>query len=313
MTEEQFEDRLREFRPRLHRYCARMTGSAVDGEDVVQDALVKALRARAEGMPVDDLEAWLLRIAHNTCLDFLRHRSRHKVVPITEAPEDASTPDPHIVEVSFHVFMRLPELQRCAVILKDVLGHSIDEVASIAGCTPAAAKSALQRGRAALRQWAQQPDETRVPLMPDADRKRVSTYVRLFQQGDFDAIRAMLADDVKLDLVNRLKLEGRESVDRYFTRYTPSGPSKVALPCWCSTVATRRENLPISSSSTGRAIVSRAYATSCSLPTRSKPPTGYCSADAGFSKRSVIRAGAGRPNARETAPAIDGPWASHRG
>ena len=229
MTEEQFEDRLREFRPRLHRYCARMTGSAVDGEDVVQDALVKALRARAEGMPVDDLEAWLLRIAHNTCLDFLRHRSRHKVVPITEAPEDASTPDPHIVEVSFHVFMRLPELQRCAVILKDVLGHSIDEVASIAGCTPAAAKSALQRGRAALRQWAQQPDETRVPLMPDADRKRVSTYVRLFQQGDFDAIRAMLADDVKLDLVNRLKLEGRESVDRYFTRYAEESKWRYAF------------------------------------------------------------------------------------
>jgi RNA polymerase sigma factor (sigma-70 family) len=229
MTEEQFEDRLREFRPRLHRYCARMTGSAVDGEDVVQDALVKALRARAEGMPVDDMEAWLLRIAHNTCLDFLRHRSRHKVVPITEAPEDASTPDPHIVEVSFHVFMRLPELQRCAVILKDVLGHSIDEVASIAGCTPAAAKSALQRGRAALRQWAQQSDETRVPLMPDADRKRVSTYVRLFQQGDFDAIRAMLADDVKLDLVNRLKLEGRESVDRYFTRYAEESKWRYAF------------------------------------------------------------------------------------
>jgi hypothetical protein len=178
---------------------------------------------------VDDLEAWLLRIAHNICLDFLRHRSRHKVVPITEAPEDASTPDPHIVEVSFHVFMRLPELQRCAVILKDVLGHSIDEVASIAGCTPAAAKSALQRGRAALRQWAQQPDETRVPLMPDADRKRVSTYVRLFQQGDFDAIRAMLADDVKLDLVNRLKLEGRESVDRYFTRYAEESKWRYAF------------------------------------------------------------------------------------
>jgi len=219
MSDDQFEVRVSEFRPRLHRYCARMIGSAVDGEDVVQDTLVKALRARDEGKAVSDVEAWLLRIAHNTCLDFLRHRSRHKVVPIMEVLEDASTPDPHIVDVSFHVFMRLPELQRCAVIFKGVLGHSIDEVASIADCTPAAAKSALQRGRAALRHWAQRPDETRVPLMSDADRKRVSAYVRLFQQGDFDAIRAMLAEDVKLDLVNRLKLEGREKVDRYFTRY----------------------------------------------------------------------------------------------
>jgi DNA-directed RNA polymerase specialized sigma24 family protein len=48
-----------------------------------------------------------------------------------------------------HAVLRL-QLQRCAVILKDVLGHSVDEVASIAECSPAAAKSALQRGRAAL-------------------------------------------------------------------------------------------------------------------------------------------------------------------
>lgn len=219
MNDEQFEDRLRELRPRLHRYCARMIGSAVDGEDAVQDALLKALRARAEGMVVDDLEAWLLRIAHNTSLDLLRRNARHKVVPITEDVEDTTAPDPHIVEVSFHVFLRLPELQRCAVILKDVLGHSVEEIASIATCTLPAAKSALQRGRAALRQWAQTRDETRVPLMADADRQKVGTYVRLFQAGDFDAIRAMLADDVKLDLVNRLKFEGREDIDRYFTRY----------------------------------------------------------------------------------------------
>lgn len=219
MNEEQFENRLRELRPRLHRYCARMVGSAVDGEDVVQDALVKALRAQADGMVVDDIEAWLLRIAHNTSLDVLRRNSRHKIVPITEDMEDASAAESHAVEASFHVFLRLPELQRCSVILKDVLGHSIEEIASIAGCTPAAAKSALQRGRAALRQWAQMPDQTRVPLLSDTDRQKVSTYVRLFQSGDFDAIRAMLADDVKLDLVNRLKLDGRESVNRYFTRY----------------------------------------------------------------------------------------------
>jgi len=219
MNEEQFDERLRELRPRLHRYCARMLGSTVDGEDAVQDALLKALRVRGEGTAVDDVEAWLLRIAHNTCLDVLRRRSRHPVVPITEDVEVPSAIEPCVVDVSFHVFLQLPELQRCAVILKDVLGHSIEEVASIGGCTFPAAKSALQRGRAALRQWAQRPDETRVPLMADADRQKVRTYVRLFQAGDFDAIRAMLADDVRLDLVNRLKLEGRGDVDRYFTRY----------------------------------------------------------------------------------------------
>ncbi|WP_130620917.1 sigma-70 family RNA polymerase sigma factor [Dyella amyloliquefaciens] len=229
MNEAQFEDRLQELRPRLHRYCARMIGSAVDGEDAVQDALVKALRARNEGMGVDNLEAWLLRIAHHTSLDFLRSKSRHKVVPLTDDLEEAAEPDSHIVEVSFHLFLRLPELQRCAVILKDVLGHSVEEVATIADCTHAAAKSALQRGRVALRQLAQLPDETRLPLMADADRKKVATYVRLFQEGDFDAIRAMLAEDVKLDMVNRLKLEGRDGISRYFTRYAEVTTWRFAL------------------------------------------------------------------------------------
>lgn len=219
MDAKDFEERLRAFRPRLHRYCARMVGSSVDGEDVLQDALVKALRAQAEGTVVEDPEAWLLRIAHRTSLDFLRQRSRSRVVPLTENLEEVPMSEADIVTVGFQTFLQLPELQRCAVILKDVLGHSVEEIAAIAECTPAAAKSALQRGRAALRQLARQPEDTRLPLMSDADRQKMTSYVQLFQNGDFDAIRAMLAEDVKLDLVNRLKLEGRENIGRYFTRY----------------------------------------------------------------------------------------------
>lgn len=219
MNDAPFEACLQELRPRLHRYCARMLGSAVDGEDAVQDTLVKALHARGEGVAVDNLEAWLLRIAHNTCLDLLRRNARHTVVPFTEEMQETSTPEPYIVAVSFHLFLRLPELQRCAVILKDVLGHSVEEIAAIADSTPAAAKSALQRGRTALRQWAHMPDDPRLPLVSDADRQKVSTFVRLFQNGDFDAIRAMLAEDVKLEMVNRLRMQGREEIKRYFTRY----------------------------------------------------------------------------------------------
>ncbi|HEV7775246.1 MAG TPA: sigma-70 family RNA polymerase sigma factor [Luteibacter sp.] len=219
MNTEAFEDRLKELRPRLHRYCARMTGSAVSGEDVLQDTLVKALHARAQGTSVENLEGWLFRIAHNTSLDFLRERSRNTFVPLTEDIEAAPMPEAEIVAISFQTFLRLPELQRCAVILKDVLGHSVDEVASIAECSPAAAKSALQRGRVALRRLAQAPEDARLPLMSDADRRKVTAFVHLFQSGEFDTIRAMLADDVKLDLVNRLQLEGRDKIGAYFTRY----------------------------------------------------------------------------------------------
>jgi len=219
MNTDEFEDRLTALRPRLHRYCARMTGSTVDGEDVVQDSLVKALSARAEGANVDNLEGWLFRIAHNTSLDLLRRRSRNTVVPLIEDFEAAPMPEADIVAVSFQTFLRLPELQRCAVILKDVLGHSVDEIASVTGSTPAAAKSALQRGRTALRQLARMPTDTRLPLVPDAARQKMAAFVDLFRTGDFDAIRAMLADDVKLELVNRLKWEGRDKVAPYFTRY----------------------------------------------------------------------------------------------
>jgi RNA polymerase sigma factor (sigma-70 family) len=219
MNTDEFQDRLTALRPRLHRYCARMTGSTVDGEDVVQDSLVKALSARAEGANVDNLEGWLFRIAHNTSLDLLRRRSRNTIVPLIEDFEAAPMAEADIVAVSFQTFLRLPELQRCAVILKDVLGHSVDEIASVTGSTPAAAKSALQRGRMALRQLARMPTDIRLPLMPDAARQKMAAFVDLFRKGDFDAIRAMLADDVKLELVNRLKWEGRDKVDPYFTRY----------------------------------------------------------------------------------------------
>jgi RNA polymerase sigma-70 factor (ECF subfamily) len=229
MTTGDFEHRLQELRPRLHRYCARMTGSAVDGEDVLQDALVKALQARAEGTVAENLEGWLLRIAHNVSLDFLRRRSRNKIVPLTEDMEDAPMPEADMVAVGFRTFLQLPELQRCAVILKDILGHTVEEIAGIADCTPAAAKSALQRGRAALRQRVQSPDDIRLPLMSDADRRKMATYVALFQSGDFDGIRAMLADDVKLELVNRLRLEGRETIGRYFTRYAEETKWRFAL------------------------------------------------------------------------------------
>ena len=219
MNTEEFEDRLKALRPRLHRYCARMTGSAVNGEDVLQDALVKALHARAQGAAVDNLEGWLFRIAHNASLDFLRDRSRNTVVPLTEDVEAAPISETEIVTIGFQTFLRLPELQRCAVILKDVLGHSVEEIASIAGCSAAAAKSALQRGRASLQQLAQEPEDTRLPLMSESDRRKITSYVQLFRSGDFDTIRAMLADDVKLDLVNRLQLQGRDEIGRYFTRY----------------------------------------------------------------------------------------------
>ncbi|MGD9480793.1 sigma factor [Shinella sp. G-2] len=229
MDRDDFEDRLKALRPRLHRYCARMTGSAIHGEDVLQDALVKALHARSQGTEVDNLEGWLFRIAHNASLDFLRSKARSTVVPLTDDIEAAPVAGPDILAIGFRTFLRLPELQRCAVILKDVLGHSVEEITTIADCSSAAAKSALQRGRSALRLLAQTPEDMQLPLVSDTERQKITAYVELFRSGDFDAIRAMLADDVRLDLVNRLRWQGREKTVPYFTRYAEVPTWRFAL------------------------------------------------------------------------------------
>src|SRR5258708_9538455 len=78
-TREAFDQALEQLRPRLHRYCARMTGSVIDGEDVVQEALMKAIEALPRTDSIAHLESWLVRIAHNAALDFLRRRSRRDV------------------------------------------------------------------------------------------------------------------------------------------------------------------------------------------------------------------------------------------
>src|ERR1700677_1493962 len=221
---ERFERAADELRPKLYRYCARMTGSVVDGEDVVQDALMKALVALPHVGAIDNLENYLFRIAHNTALDFLRRRARSPVMQNEEVLEmipaaDAGDRDPEAAATSLRTFMRLPALQRSSVILKDVLVHSLEEIASITGASHAAVKSALQRGRIRLRELAREPAEEAQPMLSDAMRARLNKYVDGFKEGDFDTVRAMLADDVKLDLVAKLRKQGKGEVSEYYAAY----------------------------------------------------------------------------------------------
>src|ERR1700729_3197270 len=90
---DQFEQLVGQVRAKLHRYCARMTGSAVDGEDILQDALTKALAALPNVGVIDNPEGWLFRIAHNTALDFLRHRACGPMMRNNEALDMIATPD----------------------------------------------------------------------------------------------------------------------------------------------------------------------------------------------------------------------------
>jgi RNA polymerase sigma-70 factor, ECF subfamily len=82
-----------------------------------------------------------------------------------------------------------------------------------------AIKAALHRGRARLRAIAQEPDAIPLPVLAESERSLLASYVDRFNARDFDAVRAMLADEVRLELVNKLRLRGRGEVEGYFSNY----------------------------------------------------------------------------------------------
>ena len=201
-----------QLRARLHRYCSRMTGSVLDGEDVVQDTLVKANEC-FDAASVRNVEAWLFRIAHNTAMDLLRRRKREQAVfaddDVEELPgvdADAAAERRHVATTALRTFMRLPPVQRSSVILADVLGYGLDEAAGVMGTTVPAVKAALHRGRTRLRELATQAGGLAPAAMLSArDQSLLDAYAARFNARDFDALRDMLAEDARLDLVARRK------------------------------------------------------------------------------------------------------------
>jgi RNA polymerase sigma factor (sigma-70 family) len=211
-------------RPELHRYCARMTGSVADGEDIVQETLARAYYLLPEMDEVPAFRPWLFRIAHNRALDHLRRYEARMGEPLEAVQDSAADPAPdpgdaiahqQAVQAAVSRFAELAPAQRSCVILKDVLGHSLEEIGGLLELSLPAVKAALHRGRVLLRELAViQPPEPPSPQTSPA----VARYVALFNARDWDGVRAMLAEDVQLDLVSRAQRAGR-AVGNYLTNY----------------------------------------------------------------------------------------------
>jgi len=204
-----------DIRPRLHAFCGRMMGSAIDGEDVVQEALARAALAYADAAP-DKPEAWLFRIARNAAIDALRQR-KGNTLDLTEhegADPGADSAARAEVTLGFTAFLPLPPPQRASVVLVDVLGYSLAETASILETSVAAVKATLHRGRMRL---ADPPE----PAPIDAQEKlRLRAYADLFNARAFDALRDLLAADVQLVMSPDIRRDGKQDVSTYYTRYT---------------------------------------------------------------------------------------------
>jgi RNA polymerase sigma-70 factor (ECF subfamily) len=161
-------------------------------------------------------------------LDFLRRRTRQQGIQTErEDLETIADPDSEIerrqtTAASLHTLMRLPVGQRSSVILMDVLGHSLQEISEVLDTTVPAIKANLHRGRQRLVELASEPDDRPPPVLAEADRERLAAYVARFNARDFDALRAQLANEVKVEVVNRSRLNGRGEVARYFGNYSQS-------------------------------------------------------------------------------------------
>ena len=219
---DRFMELVDELRPELHRYCARMTGSVFDGEDVVQDTLAKAYYALGQMREPPLLKPWLFRIAHNTAVDFLRRYEHKNVEPVSAVPDRAEPEehrvDPALVEAALTAFVELPPVQRAAIILKDVLGHSLEEVAATMGTTVGAVKAALSRARANIAPRAVSASTLRTPALSEEERLNLQRYVDLFNDRDWAALRNLLTKEAQLEQVSLVQRRVKDA--GYFDRYS---------------------------------------------------------------------------------------------
>ena len=218
---DRFMELVEGLRPQLHRYCARMTGSVFDGEDVVQDTLAKAYYALGQMIEPPNLRPWLFRIAHNTAMDFLKRYEHKNVELMQDVPERAEADeagiDPELVEAALSVFAELPPVQRSAVILKDVLGHSLEETAATMGATLGGVKAALSRARTNIARVPRAGVFPKDHQPSSEERSTLKRYVELFNDRDWDALRALLGEESRLDMVSRV--QARTAASGYFHRY----------------------------------------------------------------------------------------------
>ena len=214
-----FLETITELRPSLHRYCARMMGSAMDGEDVVQEALFEAYRKLDTFDDSRPLKPWLFRIAHNRCIDALRKRgARDEAETAAGRPAAVEPAEPAVFGLDRaveHLVISLPPKERACVLLKDVFDYSLEEIAELVDSTVGGVKAALNRARTKL---AASPSPNRPTRRVDPELTRVmQLYVDRFNRHDWDGVRELVSADARLAVADRFF--GKFVEAPYFSNY----------------------------------------------------------------------------------------------
>jgi RNA polymerase sigma-70 factor (ECF subfamily) len=213
-----FLETITTLRPSLHRYCSRMTGSVLDGEDLVQEALFQAYRKLDTFDDERPLGPWLFRIAHNRCIDFLRRRGvRDEAEAIALEPDvvlPSDPPGPDLGRAVERLVLTLPPKERACVLLKDVFDYSLEEIADLVDSTVGGVKAALNRGRSKL---APQPELAARRSVTAEMSQLLDLYVERFNRRDWDGLRDLISADARLQVADRFA--GRLIDSPYFSRY----------------------------------------------------------------------------------------------
>jgi RNA polymerase sigma-70 factor (TIGR02960 family) len=217
----------------LQVHCYRILGSLTDAEDMLQETLLAAWRGLAGFQERSSVRSWLYRIATNQCLNALRAARRRvpaEPVPPFQPPEptrrgeiawlqpypdtllegisdtapgpDARYQATEAVELAFVAgLQRMPPRQAATLLLRDVLGFDVAEVARMLDTSPTAVKGTLQRARAALDRQRDQAGPGRAPRPESAaERALARRFADAYVAADIDGVIALLTDDAWLSM-----------------------------------------------------------------------------------------------------------------